>query len=350
MSKRIYKISRAMFGLCWLCAGTGCNSATPSTASSASQDESKACVTLAMSDRQSASIDMNAREVLLEIPGALEMQGRMTGAVVVVDFNRPKYGKLGCRYEQEADGALTLRSCDEDAGRGDLVTSDRMSLRVQSPGDADDVMVTACANRAGVPGPLPEARPLEDFPILANGDVVRPEGEGQPVISQPVPFGMTGELELEYRATAERNPAVKRLLGARFAYSYLETIDPEKGHERDSVHVKLWFFSHTNTMAVWAQMKDGVVEDSGESNIAIPEGADEIEEAVDLARRDPALRGHVNDLLGGGMLKVSVEGAAWEGHRVLEVHFGNADHVAQYRALVDLTDERVLEAGPVDLH
>lgn len=350
MSNRNHRMHKAVLGLCWLSAGCGSQATPAPDGNSIANDDSKiACVTLAMATGDAAEIEMGGKEALLEIPASLTLKGTMSGGIAFVNFNRPQYGNLACKYEQEAGGALTLRGCGDEAQLGDWVAADRMSVSLQNGAAAgDDVSITACATRTLVPT-VPDDRPLEDFRVLPNGDLIRPEGEGRPIESGPVEFGMTGELEQEYRGIAARDAKVKRLLGERFAYSYLETIDPPKGQERDSVHVKLWFFSHSNTMSVWVKMKNAAVYDSGESEVAIPEGKDEVDAAVEMARQDPALSGRLNDLTGGGMLAVPVEGASWLNHRVIEVHFYDANKVSKYLAMVDLTTQRVAETRALDL-
>lgn len=354
MSKFNCFTRRAVLGTLAIVTFAGCTSehvnASSSTPDGKPSESRFVCATVAMADKRPATVDMTEADMALEIPGALELQGSMSGGVVVLDFNRPEYGKLECRYEQESDGVLSLRGCDEDAGRGALVEADRMTVRfVSSATVKPSTTVTACANKSQIPRRASPPDTLPGFTRLPNGEVLPPTEEGIAIESEPVEFSMTGEMEQEYRVTAERDAAVMKLLGQRFAFSYSDTVDPPKGQEPDSIHVKLWFFSHTHSTSVWVRMKNGAVEESGEvAELFLPEGADEVLAAVELARKHPALAGRVNDLEGGGMAALLPADSPWRSLRVIDVRFFDASRVSHYVAMVDLTNERVLEAGPAN--
>lgn len=354
MSKFVCFTRRAVLGSLSIVSFAGCTSDHVDASESTTDDRRSAtrfvCATVTMADKRPATVDMTEADMAFEIPGALELQGSMTGGVVVLDFNRPEYGKLECRYEQESDGVLSLRSCDEDASRGALVEADRMTVRfVSSATIRPSTAVTACANKVETARRAPPPDALPGFTRLPNGEVLPPTEEGIAIESEPVEFGMTGEMEQEYRVAAERDAAVMKLLGPRSAFSFSDTVDPPKGQEPDSIHVKLWFFSHTHSKSVWVTMKNGVVEESGAvADLFLPEGADEELAAVDLARKHPALAGRVNDLEGGSMAALLPADSPWRSLRVMDVRFFDAGRVSHYVAMVDLTNERVLEAGPIN--
>jgi hypothetical protein len=288
---------------------------------------------------------------LLEIPGELRLEGEMSGAAVVLEFVRPSYGPLRCHYQQNASAALAFDRCDPADGRaGDLVTTDSFRLQMAEGAGpvAADVTVVACARQAEGPPPSPPMDIPPGFRRLPNGEVVGPEGVTEPVTSGRVPFGLTGEIEREYRTIAEGNATARAALGSgRLAFSYIEAINPPKGQARDSVHAKLWYFSYALNAAVVVTVKNGAVVSAERSDAWPPEGKSEVDEAVALAKTHPGLQGKVNDLEGGAMLAQVERGRPpWAGNRVLDVRFFDASRVSQYMATVDLTTQRVLRAGP----
>lgn len=196
------------------------------------------------------------------------------------------------------------------------------------------------------PKPVPDIDVPPGFRRLPNGEVVRPEEEGVSLQPEPIAFGMTGELEKQYRRVVEEDATSRSVLGRRLAYIYAETIEPPKGKKRDSINVKLWYFSYTANTAVAVTLKNGVVQKAEKTEYWPPEGREEVEAAVALARSHPALQGKVNDLEGGAILaQAERDRAPWLGNRVLDVRFFTADRVSKYMALVDLTTEKVLRAG-----
>lgn len=78
-----------------------------------------------------------------------------------------------------------------------------------------------------------------------------------------------------------------------------------------------------------------------------PEGKEEVEQAVELAKQDPRLAGRVNDLTGGAMMWQPTQDAPYLNHRVMDVRFYDASLVSRYFATVDLTDLKVQNAGAV---
>lgn len=312
------------------------------------------CASLSMARKEEgASVDMAGKGTLLEIPGELTVQGEMTGGLVFLEFNRPKHGVLRCRYKQGENNVPTLEGCEPIAARaGDSVDADRFSVSIDESTGAvgGDVMVTACAlTVARGPKPVPDIDVPPGFRRLPNGEVVRPEEEGVSLQPEPIAFGMTGELEKQYRRVVTQDATSRSVLGRRLAYIYAETIEPPKGKKRDSINVKLWYFSYAANTAVAVTLKNGVVQKAEKTEYWPPEGREEVEAAVALARSHPALRGKVNDLEGGATLAQAERGRApsWLGNRALDVRFFDADRVSKYMALVDLTTEKVLRAGHV---
>jgi len=306
------------------------------------------CATLSKTATNDAvSVKVPGRGGALKIPATVATKGTMAGGVVLLEFSRPSFGTFRCRYQPGPGDQATLAGCEPmNANAGDAVASDQLSVKLdESAGPvAEGLVVTACAETVKGPTPMPHGLP-PGFRTLPTGEWAPPEDRGVPLASEPDPFAMTGELETAYRSGAGDTPAVKALLGDRFAYSYVEVIEPPKGQSRDSIHVKLWFFSYVQNASVAVTMKNGVVERVEKAGRSVPEGEDEVREAVRLAREDPALVGKLGDLEGGAMLAVPRRGDSWAGNRVLDVRFFDSARISRFMATVDLTTQKVLLAG-----
>jgi hypothetical protein len=334
--------------LAWLATGAlalGCQSETAAP----SATENRVCATLSASG--TGIVEVPGKDVGVKIPSTLAVRGRMTAGPVVLEIQRPKHGPLECRYEPNADNAARLVGCGPIAAEaGDVVASERMTLKAgPAMGQLNDgTQITACADVAPAPSEPPTELP-PGFTRLPTGEILPPDmSDGVPLQFGAVPFAMTQELETEYRNNAARDARAKQQLGDRFAYSFVETIDPPKGKEPDSVHVRLWFFNHAANHGVVVTMRNGVIEGVEKSSKVPPEGREEVLAAVELARKDPALAGKLGDLEGGAMLAQPATGKEpWIGNRVLDVRFYDATLVSKFMATVDLTRQTVLEAGPV---
>ena len=115
----------------------------------------------------------------------------------------------------------------------------------------------------------------------------------------------------------------------------------------------LTFFSYSNNIVVRAYIQEDRVlslERAEPSFYQPPETAAEVERAIELARRE--LGDRVADLTGHAILAYpphDESDAAFYDRRVLYVtFFAREDEGPLFNALVDLTEERVLSAGPVD--
>jgi len=177
---------------------------------------------------------------------------------------------------------------------------------------------------------------------------------------QEAPGSLTDQVEARVRRAAERDARVRRELGERFAYISADEIEEGKGRRRDPARplaVRVTFFSHSNNSAVEVTIRGGVVEGvARRPDDQPPEGVGEIAAAVALARRDSRLRGKVQGLTGHAILVSPDQGEPGYGHRVLTVTFRkraadvtvrrDAEELPRYFALVDLSDQKVLAAGP----
>ena len=170
---------------------------------------------------------------------------------------------------------------------------------------------------------------------------------------QEIPTARNEKAEAQLRTAALANPRVRELLGERFAFVSAGEVEPKKGADSrpaGSPVVRLTFFSHAHNTAVEVLMSGSRVQSAerrpGE---APPEGAEEIRAAIALAERDSRLAGTLEGLSGNALVAFPEKGQPGYGHRVLDVTFTREGvDLARSFALVDLTDEKVLAAGPIE--
>lgn len=171
-----------------------------------------------------------------------------------------------------------------------------------------------------------------------------------------VPFTLSDERVLALRTIAEADEGVKRLLGDRYAFIDTEPVAAKKKVSFGCCHVsqtrtRLGYYSHTNSMALDVFMRENhVIRTAQREGYLPPEGQDDAKKAIDLARQDSRLAGKVENLDGHVILMEPNEGVLWNdpgyGHRMLWVTFSHGnDGNPQYFAVVDLSDQAVLEAG-----
>lgn len=171
-----------------------------------------------------------------------------------------------------------------------------------------------------------------------------------------VPFTLSDERVSALRTIAEADEGVKRLLGDRYAFIDAEPLAGEKKVSFGCCHMtktrtRLGYYSHTNSMALDVFMRENhVLRTAQREGYLPPEGQDDAKKAIELARQDSRLAGKVENLDGHVILMEPEEGVLWNdpgyGHRMLWVTFSREnDGNPQYFAVVDLSDQAVLEAG-----
>lgn len=158
------------------------------------------------------------------------------------------------------------------------------------------------------------------------------------------------------RKTAEADPRVSHLLGARWSFIDADLVAPDGkasfGCCRTQARfTKLTYFSYSHNVAVDVRMKDGTVMQAARvEGYLPPEGPQDVQRGIDLARADARLSGKVQGLQGHGLLMQPDRGffrndPGYE-HRVIWITFSQGqDGDPKYWATVDLTDDRVLDAG-----
>ncbi len=220
----------------------------------------------------------------------------------------------------------------------------------------------AAAAVGGCQKPERKAALPEETPEVAVLEFGGPEGGWPPlpigaqnvtlVSSSEVPVTLTESLGAQLQQTALADTQVRQLLGERFVFvsaDELESGKTERPQTAEDLATRLTFFSHTNNVAVEVRMLGSRVESvERKEGYQPPEGAEEIDLAVQLARRDSRIREKAADLEAAALVAFPQKDQPGYGNRVLYVSFSKAgEGLAEYMALVDLTAQKVLAAGPV---
>ena len=243
------------------------------------------------------------------------------------------------------------------------------------------MMVSGCTSialSAVKKKPLPVEPPhVTELPL----EIPPEDGPRRPLVTAPfsaikveVPSSnMTAEPEFELRGVAEIHAGVRRKLGARFAYIRTDLAErgrcPHVGESSESGSAslspkslqsgetirQLTYYSYTENIAFIVCMK-------GRNVIAVAphpregyqpvEGEEEIENAIDLARKDTRLSKLVQNFTGHAMLTSQEKGRylgifdeAGSGDRVFWVTFSEDGGPTLYWARVDLTTQEILDVG-----
>lgn len=177
------------------------------------------------------------------------------------------------------------------------------------------------------------------------------------VMRSPNQAAVLSESEIAaLRKTAEADPKAAALLGARWGFIDADRLPPEGkvsfGCCRNQARfTRLTYFSYSHNVAIAIRMKDGTVfEASRWDGYAPPEGSQDVQRGIELARADTRLAGKVQGLQGHGLLMQPDRGFFRNDpgyqHRVIWITFSQGqDGDPKYWAQVDLTEDRVLDAG-----
>ncbi|OQW31772.1 MAG: hypothetical protein A4E19_00155 [Nitrospira sp. SG-bin1] len=158
------------------------------------------------------------------------------------------------------------------------------------------------------------------------------------------------------RNAAERDRRVATLLGSRWAFIDADRIPPEGklsfGCCRHTSNLaRLVYYSYSQNVALEVQMKEtNVLSVSRLDGYQPPEGRQDVQRGIELARADPRLAGKVEQLQGHGLLMQPDHGFFRNdpgyAHRTIWITFSHGqDGDPKYWAVVDLTEDKVLEAG-----
>lgn len=158
------------------------------------------------------------------------------------------------------------------------------------------------------------------------------------------------------RKAAESDRRVAALLGSRWAFIDADRIPPEGkvtfGCCRETTGlVRLVYYSYSQNVAVEVRLKEtGVLSVARLEGYQPPEGRQDVQRGIELAKADPRLAGKVEQLQGHGLLMQPDSGFFRNdpgyAHRTIWITFSKGqDGDPKYWAVVDLTEDTVLEAG-----
>lgn len=212
--------------------------------------------------------------------------------------------------------------------------------------------------------PLPAQVPLRhvlEFTADESPEHVKPTMAGTitdaSVSRSPSPGRQLSATDIaSLRKAAEADPRVSSLLGARWGFIDADPTPPKSkvsfGCCRASARfARLTYFSYSQNVAVDVRMKDGsVLEAVRVEGYLPPEGPQDVARGIELARGDQRLSGKVQDMRGHGLLMQPDRGFFRNdpgyGHRVIWITFSQGvGGDPKYWAQVDLTEDRVLDAG-----
>ena len=158
------------------------------------------------------------------------------------------------------------------------------------------------------------------------------------------------------RSAAESDSRVTKLLGGRWAFIDADRILSEGklsfGCCRHTTNLtRLVYYSYSQNIAVEVHMKGtNVLSVSRLEGYQPPEGRQDVQRGIELAKADPRLAGKVEQLQGHGLLMQPDRGFFRNdpgyAHRTIWITFSQGqDGDPKYWAVVDLTEDKVLEAG-----
>lgn len=159
-----------------------------------------------------------------------------------------------------------------------------------------------------------------------------------------------------FRKVAEGDGRVIMQLGSRWAFIDADRVPPEGkitfGCCRQTTGlVRLVYYSYSQNVAVEVLVKEmGVLSVARREGYQPPEGQGDVQRGIELARADPRLAGKVDQLQGHGLLMQPDQGFFRNdpgyGHRTIWITFSKGqDGDPKYWAVVDLTEDKVLQAG-----
>ncbi len=174
--------------------------------------------------------------------------------------------------------------------------------------------------------------------------------------STNAPAVLTANEVATLRKAAERDLRVTKLLSSRWVFIDADRVPPEGklsfGCCRDAVGlVRLVYYSYSQNVAVEVRMKgENLLSVSRLEAYLPPEGQQDVLRGIELAKADSRLAGKVEQLQGHGLLMQPDRGFFRNdpgyAHRTIWITFSKGqDGDPKYWAVVDLTEDKVLEAG-----
>ena len=167
---------------------------------------------------------------------------------------------------------------------------------------------------------------------------------------------LTADDVTQFRKAAEGDRRVAALLGKRWTFSDADRMPPQGkvlfGCCREvSSMTRLVYYSYSQNVAVEVRLKEtAVLSVSPLEGYQPPEGQQDVQRGIELAKADQRLAGKVDQLQGHGLLMQPDRGffrnEPGYAHRTIWITFSKGeDGDPKYWAVVDLTEDKVLEAG-----
>lgn len=198
--------------------------------------------------------------------------------------------------------------------------------------------------------------PSDGVRRMPMGITARPAGQGIGV------DGSRSAIASDLAAKAVTNPKVREVLGNRHTLIAATVADPGAKHLSGcctgmTPKHRLMFYSYTNDVAVDVEMKgDDVINIVRRDRSYLPpEGEEEMQQVIDLARKDSRIPGGLPQLDGHAILMQPGDGLLWNepgyGHRVFWVTFSKGlSGNPEYWAVVDMSAQTVLKVEKEDTH
>ncbi|MDR4470734.1 MAG: hypothetical protein MRJ68_20955 [Nitrospira sp.] len=246
-------------------------------------------------------------------------------------------------------------------GIGNGCTLDAGSRGPYGPEDPETAI-----SKTKLPDKIPTPHPLE----FTGEDIIghhKPKmaGAGRDTSVRRVPNEgviLTDDDVVSLRKSAESDRRVAALLGSRWAFIDADPVPPEGkfsfGCCRDTARrVRLVYYSYSQNVAIEVLMVStrlthslNVLGVSRLEGYQPPEGQQDVQRGIELAKADPRLSGKVDELQGHGLLMQPDRGLFRNdpgyAHRTIWITFSEGQGGdPKFWAVVDLTEDKVLEAG-----
>jgi VCPO second helical-bundle domain len=209
--------------------------------------------------------------------------------------------------------------------------------------------------------PYGELRPVIE-PAFRDQEPPRTQEEveeWEPFPSGPLEHVLTDELAQRAEQVALASPEVRRLLAEK-RYIAIGASLMDEGDEKPEGEARaqagtliFMIYNYTDNMAIQVTLDrnaQSVIRAVERFPDPCPPRSVEIDQAVTLARQDHRLAEHLTEDMEGTAIMVTMADPAHPlyRHRLFDVRFGYSDErLPRQMALVDLSDERVVRAGPV---
>ena len=330
-------------GILWLASFAGCDDEQASTNARRSESSLAECAMPALNARtaQGRAQSALASPLTLPVPSSIAVSGGAANGTATLTYTLPADGNrtLSCRYRRAGE-AFTLVNCDREVDATAWIEASAVELRTSDP----RAQATLALCPVGGVADQAKLRPPRDQPGQRSERIANARDVG----FDSIPGALNTQDVVAYVAAARAEPRVQRLLGERSAFvQELDASDSKLGNPT-AHHLKLIFYSHTHSRTVEVTVnRNNVLGARYVDNYYPPEGKEEIDQAIGIAKQDPRLAGRVNDLRAGGMSFQHVENTSYLNHRVMDIRFYDDALVSKYFAVVDLTDLKVQAAGAV---